>query len=83
MEMLTLEYIEEVVDAGGARLMTSDDLAEFISELVVNNLDESCREAARPEALQVAQMLLLPEECRRRGIEVDAGTVEKLRRALK
>lgn len=82
IELLTVEYIEEVVNAGGAKLLNASDLAQFISELVLNNYGPGVREAARGFALSTAQMCLLPEECRRRGLEVDGETVEKLREAL-
>lgn len=83
VELLTAEYVEEVLAAGGARHMDANSLAEFVSELVLSCFDQSICGSLRPHALEVAQLFLLPEECRKRGIEVDAETVERLRGALR
>lgn len=83
IELVAIEYIEEVVNAGAAKLMTSSDLATFVSELVIGNIQEAKREELRPFTLQTVQMLLLPEQCKKRGIEIDHETTKILRDALR
>lgn len=88
VELLTVEYIEEVLNAGGARFMDSVDLPLFIHELVLNNFDLSSMSAyerakLQEHALSTAQMCLLPESFKKRGIEIDAQTVALLRESLR
>lgn len=82
IELLTAEYVEEILAAGAAKYMDHVALALFISELVLGNYGAGVRRSHGAFALQTAQLCLLPEECRRRGIEVDAETVVRLRDAL-
>lgn len=79
VELLTVEYIEEVMGAGGARLMSAADLATFISELVLNNFEEPMRSRLRSIALNTAHLCLLPERCR---VGIDAETVARLKEVL-
>jgi hypothetical protein len=83
VELLTIEYTEEVVNAGGARLMTVDDLAEFISELVLNNFQDPVRTMAKSYARAFANVCLIPEECKKRGINIDEETLSKLKESLR
>lgn len=82
VELLTAEYIEEVVKAGGARYMTADDLGEFISELVLGNFAPLEQKGLADFARNTAHMMLLPEECRKRGVMIDQETAEMLRDVL-
>lgn len=82
IELLTAEYAEEILAAGAAKLMSANDLAQFLSELVLGNFGPEVRLKFGEFARETAHLCLLPEECRKRGIEVDAETAMKLKEAL-
>lgn len=82
LEIVVMEYIEEIIRAKFGKYMTPNALAECISNLVVGTFAQEMQALVEPRVRAIVQIQLLQEEDKRYNLEVDAETIERLRASL-